>query len=245
MQTVQTDAELRTWIKRRLGDGVICVELTDAQLDVAIQDAKDFWRAWVGQPKMVLLTVTSATEYAEALIGPDVDCVVEVNFPVSDDLTRLFSWADVEVNPYTWVYAGYGGYSALVQLMQYREMGQRVVSADLDWEWDRATRSLRIAPPPAMWAGGSVGQQIGVVYLSTQVDLRYLSNAEYWLFREYAQVQAMKTLAMIRTKYADKPSATGSFGMDGDGMYANAEAKEQELVEKIRQLQSPLGFWAA
>lgn len=245
MQTVQTDAELRIWIKRRLGHGVICVELTDEQLDIAIDDAKMFWRAWVGQPKMILLTLTSSTEYAESLIGTDVDCVVEVSFPVSDDLSRLFSWADVEVNPYTWVYSGYGGYSALVQLMQYREMGQRVVSADLDWEWDRATRSLRIAPPPSMWSGGSVGQQIGVVYLSTQVDLRYLSNAEYWLFREYAQCQAMKTLAMIRTKYADKPSATGSFGMDGDGMYANAEAREQELVEKIRQLQSPIGFWAA
>jgi hypothetical protein len=83
------------------------------------------------------------------------------------------------------------------------------------------------------------------VYLSTQVDLRYLSNAEYWLFREYAQVQAMKTLAMIRMKYSDKPSATGTFSMDGDSVWANAEAREMELVEKIRQLQSPIGFWAA
>jgi hypothetical protein len=246
MQTPQTDAELRTWIKRRLGDGVICVELTDEQLDIAIEDARMFSRAWVGQPKMVMLTLTQSTEYAEALIGPDVDCVCEVIFPVSDDLTRLFSWADVEVNPYTWVYTGYGGYSALVQLMQYREFGKRIVSADLDWEWDRATRSLRISPQPSLWSmDGVAGRQVGVVYLSTQVDMTRLSNAEYWLFREYAQCQAMKTLAMIRTKYADKPSATGSFGMDGDGMYANAEAREQELVEKIRQLQSPIGFWAA
>ncbi len=239
MQTVQTDAELRTWIKRRLGHGVICVELTDEQLDIAIEDAKRFWAAWVGQPKMVYLTTTGSSEIAEATIGTDVDCVVEVTYPVSDDLTRLFSWADVEVNPYTWVYQGYGGYSALVQLMQYREMGKRVVSADLDWEWDRAQRKIILMPPP------DVGQRIGVVYLSTQVDATKFSNAEYWLFREYAQCQAMKTLAMIRTKYADKPSATGSFGMDGDGMYANAEAREQELVEKIRQLQSPVGFWAA
>ncbi|MFA4971346.1 MAG: hypothetical protein WC683_01950 [bacterium] len=224
------------WIKRRLGDGVICVELTDEQLDVAILTAKDFWRAWVGQPKMVFLTTTGTSEIAEADIASDIDCVVDVTYPVSDDLTRLFSWADVEVNPYTWVYTGYGGYSTIVQLMQYRELGKRVVSSDLDWEWDRARRLLLLAPPP------DGGQRVGVVYLSTEVDMRRLSNTETWLFREYALVQAMKILAMIRTKYSDKPSATGSFGMDGDGMYANAEAKEQELTEKIRQIQMPVGF---
>ena len=239
MQTVQSDADLRIWIKRRLGHGTICVELTDEQLDVAIQDAKDFWRAWVGQPKMVYLTTTGTTLIPEASIASDIDCVVEVAYPVSDDLTRLFSWADVEVNPYTWVYQGYGGYSTLIQLMQYREFGKRAVSADLDWEWDRAQRGLILMPPP------DSGQRLGVVYLSTQVDLTKLSNAEYWLFREYAQCQAMKTLAMIRMKYSDKPSATGTFSMDGDSVWANAEARESELVEKIRQLQSPIGFWAA
>jgi hypothetical protein len=242
MQNVQTDAELRVWIKRRLGDGVICVELTDEQLDVNIQMARDFWRAWVGQAKMIYLPMTGVAEYPEASIGPDVDCVVEVNFPVHDDLTRLFSWADVEVNPYTWVYAGYGGYSALVQLMQYREMGNRVVSADLDWEWDRARRMLLVTPPMNTNLNGN---RVGVIYISTGVDLAYMSNSEYWLFREYALVQSMKTLGIIRMKYSDKPSATGSFGMDGDSLYANADVREKELEEKIRQLQSPVGFWTA
>lgn len=242
MQNVQSDAELRVWIKRRLGDGVICVELTDEQLDVSIQMSKDFWRAWVGQAKMVYLQTTGVSEYAEELIGTDVDSVAEVIFPVHDDLTRLFSWADVEVNPYTWVYAGYGGYSALVQLMQYREMGNRVVSADLDWEWDRARRMLLITPPKN---SNLTGQRFGVVYISTEVDLTKMSNSEYWLFREYAVVQSMKTLGMIRMKYSDKPSATGTFSMDGDAMYANADIREKELEEKIRQLQSPVGFWTA
>ena len=237
MQDPLTDATLRTWIKQRLGDGVVCVELTDDQLDNSIRSARDFWRAHVGQPKMVFLNTTGTSEIAEADIAADIDNVVEVTYPVSDDLTRLFSWADVEVNPYTWVYTGYGGYSALLQLMQYRKFGRSMVSADLDWEWDRARRCLILMPPP------DANQRVGVVYLSTQVDMLRLTNYEQWLFKEYAQTQAMKTLAMIRTKYADKPSATGSIAMDGDGMYANAEAREQELVEKIRQFQAPVGFW--
>ena len=238
MQAELTDAELRIWIKRRLGDGVICVELTDEQLDVAIGNAKDFWRSWVGQPKMILYTTTGSSTIDEADLGDDVDCVAEVNYPVSDSLTRLFNWAEVEVNPYTWVYAGYGGYSALVQLMQYREMGRRIVSADLDWEWDRAQRKLVLMPPP------DAGQQIGIVYISTEVDARKMTNYEQFLFKEYAQVQAMKTLSFIRIKYADKPSATGSFGMDGDAIYANADAREKEIEDKIRNLQYPVGFWA-
>lgn len=233
----ETESEMREWIKRRLGSGTICVELTIEQLDDAIKHAKDYWASWVGQAKMTLLTATGVSEYAEALIGTDVDTVVEVNFPIQNDLTRMFAWADVQVNPYSWVYQGYGGYNALVQLQQYVKDGSRILSADVDWEWDKIQRKLRVRPALTS------GQQFGVIYLSREIDVGRLTNYEYWLFKEYALVQAMKVLGVIRMKYSDKPSATGSFTMDGDAMWANAEVKENELEEKMRALQSPVGFW--
>jgi hypothetical protein len=237
-----TEAQIKEWICRRLGRGVIKVELTDDQVDAAIEDAKVWWQSWVGQCKSVLFTLTTDTEYTEDLIATDIDSVVDVVFELSSQsLIDLFSWADVEVNPYTWVYGGSGDmlYSTLVQYMQYRELAKQIVSSEKTWDWDRAKRSLIISPKP------EAGSRILVTYISTTMTMAYMTNYEMRIFRNYALSQAMKTLAMIRMKYAEKPSASGGgFAMDGDAVWANAEAIENETEEKARQLQEPVAFFA-
>ena len=64
------------------------------------------------------------------------------------------------------------GYNALVQLQQYVKDGSRILSADLDWEWDKIQRKLkqqmlrrrassprrcrpRGSDPPAAWRGAA------------------------------------------------------------------------------------------
>jgi len=235
-----TEAQVKEWICRRLGKGVVKVELTDEQLDDAVRDAKEWWQMWVGQCKSVLFTLTDSTEYAEALIAPDIDSVVDVVFESStESFTNLFSWADVDINPYTFIYGGGGeGLSSLVQYMQYREMAKQIVSSDKDWDWDRAKRSVVISPRP------SAGARVLITYISTTMLMDYMTNYEVRVFRNYALAMAMKMLAVIRMKYAEKPSAMGGFAMDGDAMWANAEAIEGDMEEKARQLQAPVGFFA-
>ena len=236
-----TEAQIKEWICRRLGQGTVSVELTDDQTDDAVNDAKEWWQSWVGQCKSVLFTLTGTTEYPEALIASDIDSVVDVVFELSSQsFTNLFSWADVEVNPYTWIYSGCGkgSYSTLVQYMQYREMAKQISSSDRDWDWDRSKRTLIISPQP------DAGSRVLVTYISVDMELDYMTNYEMKIFKRYALAQAMKTLAHVRMKYSGKPSATGEFSMDGDAMYANAEAIETEAEEKARQLQHPTGFFA-
>jgi len=236
-----TEAQVKEWICRRLGKGIVAVELTDHMLDDAIRDAKEWWQMWVGQCKSVLFTLTGTTEYPEALIASDIDSIVDVVFELaSQSFTNLFSWADVEINPYTWIYSGGGDmpYSTLVQYMQYREMAKQITSSDKDWDWDRAKRALIISPQP------DAGSRVLVTYISTTMSMDYMTNYEMRIFRNYALAQAMRTLGSIRMKYAGKPSATGEFTMDGDSMWANAEAIEAEMEEKARQLQAPMGFFA-
>lgn len=236
-----TEAQVKEWICRRLGKGVVNVELTDDQVDDALRDAKEWWQMWVGQAKSVLFTLTGGTEYGESLIADDIDSVVDVVFEVeSESFEHLFSWADVEVNPYTWLYScgEPGGFSALVQYMQYREMSRMITSSDKEWDWDRARRTLVVTPEP------DAGSRVLVTYISTTVNMSYLTNYEMRVFRNYALAQAMKTLAAIRMKYSGKPSSTGEFSMDGDAMWANGEALEQDMEEKMRQLQEPVGFFA-
>jgi hypothetical protein len=239
-----TEGGLKEWILRRLGKGIVDVELTPESLQDAVDEGKRFYASFFGQAKMVTLRLNQATEYDAALIAPpsgeEIDSVVDVHFPVDGaSFNNLWSWAGVDFDPATMAYAQSGQYSALVQYMQYREMGRRIVSADRDWEWDHARRKLIVSPRPDSCT-------VAVAYLVTfaGIVIEKIRAWEEQLVQDFALGSAMMTLGNIRTKYADKPSATGSFTMDGDILYANGENIRENVIEKARNFVPPTGFWA-
>lgn len=235
----RTKANVSSWIYEELGRGVVDVELTSEQVDRAIDAAMNWWQTFVGQCKATMLVLTGSNEYDVSLIGNDVDSIVEVVFEgYSDDIWNMFKWADVEVNLYDHAYSPHGGYSAVLQYMQYREMSRQIMSADRDWEWDRGRGKLILTPRP------SAGTRASVVYISRSVELEYLTNYEFDIFRKYAKSQAMQTLGAIRRKYAGLPSATGEFTLDGDALYAEGRDLEKDMEEKAMQLEEPVGFFA-
>jgi hypothetical protein len=81
---------------------------------------------------------------------------------------------------------------------------------------------------------------VKVFYLSRCFDFASLATYEWLQFRQYALAKAMKTLATIRMKFPEKVSATGTFTMDGETMWANAEALEMQIEEKMRLMQRPV-----
>lgn len=229
--------KLKEWILRKLGCDVIAVELTDDQLEDAVMESQEYWHQWVGRVRAVDLEIGESREYEADLLGDDVDSVVDVYFDAYDTALRdVFGWADVKINPFQQVYNGQGGYSGIVQAMMYREDAKKITSSDRDWQWDRARRMLIISPL------SSGTRKIKVMYLSKCFDYAYLSSYEWNQFRQYSLAKAMKTLATIRMKFPEKPSATGTFSMDGETMWANAEAMEAQIEEKMRQMQRPVGI---
>lgn len=231
--------KLKEWIRRKLGCGVINVELTDDQLDDALVEAEEYWQMWVGVVKSKDMALGSSVAIPATDIAEDVDSVVDVYFEATQEtLGNYFGWAGVEFNPVQMYSGGGGGYSSLVQYFQYMEDAKRTLSSDWDWNWDRSMRVLTLSPSDM-----SSGTKYRVVYLSREVDYSFLATYEWSLFRDYAHAKAMRTLAAIRMKFADKPSATGGFTMDGDAMWANAEAMEIMIEEKMRNMQRPTGFF--
>jgi hypothetical protein len=229
--------KLKEYILRKLGCDVVGVELSDEQLDDAIHDSELYWMMWVGRVRSVTMAVGSLREYPALQIAPDVDSVVDVYFDADDTtLKDVFGWADVEINPFQTTFTTQGGYSSLIQYMQYRETAQKIVSSDKDWMWDKTRRVLVLSPLRGWMAN------VKVVYLSRCFDYNVLRTYEWHLFRQFAYVKAMKTLAHIRMKFPEKPSATGSYSMDGDSLWSNAEAMEIMLEEKMRLLQRPVGI---
>jgi hypothetical protein len=231
-----TEQAVHDYIKRKLGDGVVCVELTDDQLADAVMRATLWLQQWIGQQKATVITFTNGSE-----ADPPADCeeIVNVIFESqSDSLFDMFRWAGVEVNATDLMaLAPNQGYVDIGQRMQYLELGKRMLSADRAWEYDRARRKLVVSPAPAS------GERVMVFYLSTTLALGYLKSYEQQLLLDYAYAQAMETLGNIRTKFAEVPTASGSTSMNGDTLLANAQSLMDKCEERARQLTPSLPFF--
>jgi hypothetical protein len=235
-----TEQDVQDYIRRKLGGGVICVELTPDQLQDAIDRAKLWMQQWVGHQKTALLTMTGATEYAIPTAW-GCETVVDVVFQLNtDSLTDIWKWADVEVNvaDIMAVRPNYS-YVDLVQRQQYLELGRRVLSGERSWDWDRAKARLVITPPP------SAGETALVYYLADTIDVAYLKRYEAAVFQDYALAQAMETLGWIRTKFSEVPTASGSTTLNGDTLLSNAQQLIDKCEEKARALAPPMPFFCA
>lgn len=245
MAATQSEAEIKGYIERTLGGGVVEVELTQDQYDDAIEEAKFWFMGLIGQMKNLVLDIQPDGGAYD--VAPDCLSVVEVFF----DLRRAgifdqFSWAGVELNPigfggngaYNGVGSIGGGYSDLVQSMQYIEQARRILSADRDWEWDYQAKKLRIMP-----TSGDVGSKVFLVYMVDEMDLAKIRPYEYRLLRRYALGNAMETLGNIRSKYSDGPSATGSITLNGSDLTANADLVRDTVRDQILQLRPPANFF--
>lgn len=241
----QNDADITDFIQKKLGAGVVGVELTTDQIDDAIEDAKMEFQALIGQAKQHTLTLGGSG----GAYNMPADCldVVEVRFDINESsLFDQFDWAGVELGPLNFgMYGAYrmdgggvgGGYSYLVQALQNRELAKDVLSLQRGWYWSYEQKKLHIFP-----ADGEIGTSAWTRYLVTEVDVTLLRPYEYKLLRRYALAEAMETLGNIRTKYASLPSATGDMSLNGDTMMANAETMKDLLLEKMRRRRKPDGF---
>jgi hypothetical protein len=228
-----TEQAVHDYIKRKLGDGVVCVELTDDQLADAVMRASLWLQQWVGHQKATVITFTNGSEVD---LPADCEVIVDVVFEAqSDSLFDMFRWAGVEVNATDLMaLAPNQGYIDIGQRMQYLELGKRMLSAERAWDCDRARRKLVVSPAPAS------GERVLVFYLATTIALSYLKSYEQQLLLDYALAQAMETLGYIRTKFAEVPTASGTTSMNGDTLLANAQQLIDKCEEKARNLAPPL-----
>ena len=245
MGAPQSETEIKGYISRTLGAPTVAVELTDDQYDDAIYEAKMWFMGLIGQMKNLILPITPDGGAFD--VAPDCLSVVECHFDIQRaGLFDQFSWAGVELNPLGFgmygSYNGYGtvggGYSDIVQSMQYLEQARRILSADRDWEWDWEAKKLRIYP-----TSGDIGNNVFVVYMVDEMDLAKVRPYEYRLIRKYALAEAMTALGNVRTKYADGPSATGTITLNGQDLLANADVIRDTVRDQILALRPPANFF--
>ena len=219
-----TEDEIKSYVLRRLGSGVIDVELTTDHMNDVINDTKRWFGFRLGQKRVIQVPLTTSTNVY--ILEPDVTEVLQVFLPSShfpavdtDDFSYTYSllfgqWRSPGASPMP--------YSDLVQRLQYLSMSKKIFSADREWNYNRDTRELLIMPRPSI-----VGNMLVEVWTSN-IDTREFGPEDENLFLRYSLAQAKEFLGEIRNKWDSMPMVGGDKGLNGEKLLEEAkEAKEQ------------------
>lgn len=237
-----TEEEVKAYVKRRLGDGVVGVELTDAQMDDILRATKRWFVARCAIKTVSNLTVS--TDVSEYVLDNQIVDVYEVYFPKSN-LTSFDKSDDFSYVNGFYLGSMFGGqsqegyrfnqlpYSDLVQRLQYLETAQRIWGADAQWEYDSRTRTLRIMPSPPV-SGTAV-----IIGNSANVQTTSLDPEDEDLFLRWATAEAKEVLGQIRSKYDSVPTAGGDRSLNGDTLFTQAEMEKEALSNEVMNRKMP------
>lgn len=219
-----TEAEIKAYVLRRLGSGIIDVELTTEHMEDVITDTRRWFGFRLGQKRVIQIPLTTATNVY--ILEADVTEVLRVYLPTAhfpavdtDDFSYTYSllfgsWRSPGSSPMP--------YSDLIQRLQYLNVAKRIFSADREWDYNRDTHELQIMPRPSI-----VGNMLIEVW-TIAIDTRDFGPEDENLFLRYALAQAKEFLGEIRSKYDSMPMVGGDRGLNGEKLLEEAkEAKEQ------------------
>tara|TARA_Y100000310_G_scaffold140395_1_gene139864 strand:- start:552 stop:1289 length:738 start_codon:yes stop_codon:yes gene_type:complete len=241
MVITQSVQDIKDYVTRSLGEGVVAVEMTDLQLQDSVDSASMLYHQIIGAYQFTTIDIIGGT--GEYSMPNDCISIAEVYFDMSrSGIYESFDWAGVELGPMSFgMYGGHrdssgagGGYSYLIQSLNYRDQSKRILSVDEDWFWDRERKLLCLTPK------NSSASKIGVKYQSNDIDWSRLYPHEYHLFRRFALAESMITLGQIRTKYSTLPSAQGDLSLNGDALKSEADGIKMNLMEHIKAIRPPL-----
>jgi len=230
-----TEEEIKDYVKRDLGFGIVDVELTPDHLNDIIKDTKRWFSIRVGARSFRQLQLDGSSVY---LLDEDVIEVIRVILP-----TNYFSLGGTDEFSYiqSSLFGQWGTmnnsfmpYSGLVQQLQLLETSQRIFSLDRDWYFDTQSRELNIMPAP-----GVLGPALIEVW-SKVVDTRDLTPENEDFFLRMSIAKAKHKLGNIRMKFSQYTTVAGDRGLNAAMLVQEANAEmaklEQEVISRKRAM---------
>jgi len=222
-----TEDEIIGYVRRKLGDGITDVELTDDHMQDMIRDTKRWFSFRVGFKsfrQVVLQRSTSVYVMDEDVMDVLRMYLPSTSFPAvdTDDFSYTYSllfgqWRSPGASPMP--------YSDLVQRLQYLKMASNIFSADREFIYHPNTRELEVMPAPSI-----LGLMLVEVW-SRNVETRDLLPEDLDLFLRWAMAEAKETLGRIRGKFSQVTTVGGDRGLNAESLLVSAE-KEKALLQQ-------------
>ena len=231
--------EMMTDALNLIGEGRIKIELTDEQRKGILRRTILWYGAFKAPKRLAWYPARGNNIYD---MNDDTDVILEVvTTPLSEELFEMYGGGtgySILYDPLP-IAIFRGDYSYVLQILQDVEMGKRIMSADINWEYDRVTKKLYVYPSGAYY---NIPPQIAVFYLSNQLDFKDVEMLDQDLLFRKIQAESKMTVGLMRRKYAEWPGPAGQVTMDGDALVSEASEERRELDEELAGRARPCGF---
>lgn len=217
--------DLKGWIRRKLGEPVWHVELTQQQTLDAINDALAMYSLY--RPKMRYSGVAMQNNQYRYFEGQDMGFgVVDVQFLPPNPIPQfLFLGNFIEPSPI--IRTGIDEYD---MYLRWRVTWMRVTSVRSDWLYDDDAKVLYIHNPLANY-------QAGVFYMMPYTRTENLDLTGRMWVRDYALARAQVVYGEIFSKFSGAiPAPVQQITLD-QGKRAHGTEAVRALEEKLHRMQ--------
>lgn len=252
---ITTLSEFREYIKVSLGAPVICLELADEQIDIAIKDSIDYAQRYLYGEALYkdYLAFPVSANVSAYYLDDDVEDVYDISFDNAFGGSLLFDpyWNTLSNNFDFYGYSG-GSFGGTGNSIMSLGQGMNMAGAQIALMYQNDVhnlfgkmysvkyRELRnelvITPTPVADGVGLIS-----VWRKEQCEALY----DHILIRQLATAKAKKIWSTNLKKYSISMPGGGGGGVNGDLLYSDAIIEEDKAIDGILSEGTPPEFFIA
>lgn len=240
--------KLKDKITQMLGAGAVEVELTDGQLEIAIDNAVENYRAWSSASKEeAFLHMKLYPSESVYVLPVEVEIVRRIyrrgNGVVSGEGSTVDPFSLAYSNTYllSAVRGATGGGLLTYDLYhQFDETVARMFGREIIFQWNSVNKKLIIDRDIR-----GTEEVLLHVFQNVPEPMLFQQQMSYPWIRDWTLAEAKIMLGTNRSKFATLPGPQGSFSMDGDTLRQEGFALQEKLEQQLRNYKDgsmPLGF---
>lgn len=240
--------KLKDTITQMLGAGAVEVEITDGQLEIAIDNAVANYRAWSSSSKEEAFLHMKLYQSESVYVLPTE---VEIVRRIYRRGNGVVSGSGATVDPFSLAYSNTyllsavrgstgGGLLTYDLYHQFDETVAKMFGREIIFQWNPVNKKLIIDRDIR-----GEEEVLLHVFHNTPEEMLFKQQMSYPWLRDWTLSEAMIMLGRNRSKFATLPGPQGTFSMDGDSLKQEGQALQEQLKLRLQRYEdggTPLGF---
>lgn len=227
--------ELFNYVEKRLGGGIVDVELDPDHYEVAYDKALTTYRQRAQNAYEESYAVVEMQENQNTYTLPqEVSSVRQVFRRTMGDSTGPYSssfdpFSSATLNVYLLNYSNAGGLATYDMYTQYVEMAARMFGGYMNYTFNPVTKQLTLVRDPK-----SSGEQILLWTYNLKPEILLLQDnaMKQWL-RDYTFASSKMIIGEAREKFASIAGPQGGTALNGSSLKAEAQAEMDRLIDDL------------
>ena len=226
-------AEIEQYIRLKLGDGMVDVELDKEHYDMAITSALVKYRQRssnaVEESIAFIKLLPETTEYILPKEIMHVNAIQRRGIGTTQTASQFEPFAAGYMNTYMLVAGRVGGMLSYELYSQYQELAMRMFGGYINFNWNNGSKKLTILRKI------TAKEIVGLSVSNYKPDIMLLNDhMVYPWLRDYAYSTAKRILGEARSKFASIAGPSGGTALNGPALIAEATAELEALEQELK-----------